>query len=56
MQYETDRISSRPIVEPSLSQMVEKAVQILSKNKNGYFLMVEGISYIDLGNKKVGSF
>lgn len=32
--------------EPSLADMTRKAVEILSKNKNGFFLMVEG-SQID---------
>lgn len=29
-------------VEPSLVEMTEKAIEILSRNKNGYFLFVEG--------------
>ena len=28
--------------EPSLSEMTEKAIEILQKNKNGFFLLVEG--------------
>ncbi|MDD2411659.1 MAG: alkaline phosphatase [Bacteroidales bacterium] len=28
--------------EPSLAEMTEKAIEILSQNKNGFFLMVEG--------------
>ena len=28
--------------EPSLTEMTTKAIDILKKNKNGYFLMVEG--------------
>ncbi|MDB5730931.1 MAG: alkaline phosphatase [Variovorax sp.] len=39
MSYELDR---NPAVEPSLAQMTIKAIDILSKNPNGYFLMVEG--------------
>jgi len=39
MSYELDR---DPAVEPSLAQMTTKAIDILSKNPNGYFLMVEG--------------
>lgn len=34
---------------PSLSEMTKKAIEILSKNKNGFFLMVEG-SKIDWAN------
>jgi alkaline phosphatase len=39
MSYELDR---DPTKEPSLSQMSVKAVDILSKNSKGFFLMVEG--------------
>ncbi len=39
MSYELDR---DPTKEPSLEQMTSKAIDILSKNANGYFLMVEG--------------
>ena len=39
MSYELDR---DPAKEPSLAQMTTKAIDILSKNPNGYFLMVEG--------------
>ncbi len=28
--------------EPSLEEMTEKAIQILSKNPKGFFLLVEG--------------
>lgn len=36
--YELDR---DPSMDPSLTEMVEKAIQILSKNPKGYFLFVE---------------
>jgi len=39
MSYEADR---DPTKEPSLAQMTKKAIDILSKNGNGYFLMIEG--------------
>ena len=39
MSYELDR---DPALEPSLAQMTAKSIDILSKNTNGYFLMVEG--------------
>jgi alkaline phosphatase len=39
MSYELDRDPAR---EPSLAQMTSKAIDILSKNGKGYFLMVEG--------------
>lgn len=40
MQYEADRAADRG-GEPSLAEMTSKAIDILSKNRNGYFLMVE---------------
>lgn len=36
--YEMDR---DPNMDPSLTEMMEKAIQILSKNPNGFFLFVE---------------
>lgn len=39
MSYDLDRSAS---VEPSLAEMTTKAMDILSKNSKGYFLMVEG--------------
>ena len=39
MSYELDRDATK---EPSLAQMTTKAIDILSKNPKGYFLMVEG--------------
>jgi alkaline phosphatase len=41
MQYELERISSEEI-QPSLALMTEKAIDILSRNPKGFFLMVEG--------------
>ncbi len=41
MLYDMER-SSSPGNEPSLSNMTEKAISILSKNSKGFFLMVEG--------------
>ena len=41
MNYEQNRASD-VAGEPSLAEMTEKAIQILSKNNNGYFLLVEG--------------
>jgi alkaline phosphatase len=40
--YEADRIAHDKSGEPSLTEMTAKAIEILKKNKNGYFLMVEG--------------
>ncbi|MDF2936720.1 MAG: alkaline phosphatase [Paenibacillaceae bacterium] len=39
MAYEMDR---SPEKEPSLAEMTQKAIDVLSKNDNGFFLMVEG--------------
>lgn len=41
MQYEADRAKDSG-GEPSLAQMSAKAIDILAKNPQGYFLMVEG--------------
>jgi len=41
MKYEYDRLKN-PGEEPSLADMTSKAIDILSNNKKGYFLMVEG--------------
>lgn len=40
--YEADRVAHDKAGEPSLTEMTTKALDILKKNKNGYFLMVEG--------------
>jgi alkaline phosphatase len=41
MEFEIDR--SRDVgIEPSLSEMTAKAIEILSRNPRGFFLMVEG--------------
>ncbi len=40
MQYEGDRANDRA-GEPSLTEMVEKSIQILDNNEKGFFLMVE---------------
>ena len=40
MQFEVDRIVESK--EPSIAELTEKAIKILSKNPKGYFLMVEG--------------
>jgi len=39
MTYEQERDAAR---EPSLAEMTAKAIDVLSKNKRGFFLMVEG--------------
>ena len=39
MAYEADRDASK---EPSIAEMTDKAIQILSKNEKGFVLLVEG--------------
>ena len=41
MQYELDR-ENDAWGEPSLTEMVEKSIDILERADNGYFLLVEG--------------
>lgn len=52
MAYEFDR----PKNEPTLAEMTQKAINILSKDKNGFFLMVEGskIDWAAHANDPVG--
>lgn len=42
MNFDSDR-NKGPLGEPSLAEMTRKAIQVLQKNKNGFFLMVEGM-------------
>ena len=51
--YHIDR---NPEVTPSLAEMTEKAIDILSKKENGFFLMVEGsqVDWAAHGNDPVG--
>ena len=42
MEYEILRPEKNITHQPSLMEMVEKAIKILSKNPKGFFLMVEG--------------
>jgi alkaline phosphatase len=40
MQFETERAINQK--EPSIKEMTKKAIELLSTNPNGYFLLVEG--------------
>ena len=53
MDYDFDRNET---VEPSLAEMTGKAIRILSKNKKGFFLMVEGskVDWAAHGNDPIG--
>ncbi len=57
MQWDAERVNDTA-GEPSLTDMVDKAIDILSKNPNGYFLFVEGgfcaPSRADSGSNKSG--
>lgn len=55
MSYELDREKLTP-TEPSLENMTEKALNLLSKNNKGFFLMVEGskIDWASHANDPVG--
>lgn len=53
MAYDFDR---DPAKEPSLAEMTQKAIEILSRNPNGFFLHVEGskIDWASHGNDPIG--
>jgi len=42
MNYRVDRQKSGAEDEPTLADMTEKAIQILRRGNDGYFLLVEG--------------
>ncbi|WP_342320471.1 alkaline phosphatase [Burkholderia pseudomallei] len=44
LEYELDRVAGKGegATQPSLAEMTAKAIDVLRKNPNGYFLMVEG--------------
>ena len=54
MQYEADRHQDRG-GEPSLAQMTKLAIEILSRNSQGYFLLVEG-GRIDHGHHEGNAY
>lgn len=54
MKYEYDRPTD-PAGEPSLTEMALKAVELLGRNTNGYFLMIEG-GRIDHGHHEGNAF
>ncbi|MBZ4663410.1 MAG: alkaline phosphatase [Caloramator sp.] len=53
--YDIDRAETRP-EEPTLAEMTRKAIEVLSKDKDGFFLMVEGskIDWAAHANDPVG--
>ena len=44
MNYAADRVND-VAGEPSLTDMTEFAINMLSKNQKGYFLLVEGMNH-----------
>jgi len=42
MAYDLDRQHDEDIGEPTLAEMTEKAIEVLSQDEDGFFLMVEG--------------
>jgi alkaline phosphatase len=54
MQYEADRLEDTG-GEPSLAQMTQLAIEILKRNSDGYFLLVEG-GRIDHGHHANNAF
>jgi alkaline phosphatase len=55
MSYEMDRETFHP-EQPSLAEMTEKAIELLSQNKKGFFLFVEGskIDWASHANDPIG--
>ena len=43
MAFDVQRKEKNRTSEPDLTEMTTKAIEILSKNSKGFFLMVEGI-------------
>ena len=40
--YDFDRVAEENEEEPSLAEMTEKAIEVLEKDEDGFFLMIEG--------------
>ncbi|MGL5378928.1 alkaline phosphatase [Clostridium sp.] len=56
VKYNLDRIESNDSTEASLEDMTNKAIEVLNKNQDGFFLMVEGskIDWAAHNNEPVG--
>ena len=48
MDYEYERRNATPINQPSLIETTRKAIELLSTNPNGYFLLSEGIHQFNI--------
>ena len=42
LKYDYDRIADEDNIEPSLAEMTDKAIEVLNRDEDGFFLMVEG--------------
>ena len=56
LKYDFDRQSDNDNVQPSLAEMTNKAIEVLNKDENGFFLMVEGskVDWAAHANNTVG--
>lgn len=56
LKYDFDRQSDSDNVQPSLAEMTNKAIEVLNKDEDGFFLMVEGskVDWAAHANNTVG--
>lgn len=56
LKYDFDRQSDNDNVQPSLAEMTNKAIEVLNKDEDGFFLMIEGskIDWAAHANNTVG--
>lgn len=56
LKYDFDRQSDNDNVQPSLAEMTTKAIEVLNKDEDGFFLMVEGskVDWAAHANNTVG--
>jgi alkaline phosphatase len=56
LKYDFDRQSDNDNVQPSLAEMTNKAIEVLNKDEDGFFLMVEGskVDWAAHANNTVG--
>ena len=56
LKYDYDRIADNDTEQPSLAEMTNKAIEVLNKDEDGFFLMVEGskVDWAAHANNTVG--
>lgn len=56
LKYDFDRQSDSDNVQPSLAEMTDKAIEVLNKDEDGFFLMIEGskVDWAAHANNTVG--